>query len=124
MVLPAGNPPDNPSELLSSERMRDLVKELKNRYADRYIIFDSSPLLAAADSISLAGYMDGVVLVVQAAQTAPKAAREALSLIKGCRVLGAVFNNVPEYLTRQIYSYNAYGYGRTDKNEKAPQRRG
>ncbi|MDA8327202.1 MAG: polysaccharide biosynthesis tyrosine autokinase [Nitrospiraceae bacterium] len=110
VLLPAGNPPVNPSELLSSEKMKGLVDEIKNRYSDRYIIFDSSPLLAAADSISLAGYMDGVLLVVQAGHTAPKAARKALSLIKGCRLLGAVFNNVPEYLARQqIYSYNVYG---------------
>nr|MDA8387532.1 polysaccharide biosynthesis tyrosine autokinase [Nitrospiraceae bacterium] len=108
VVLPAGNPPDNPSELLSSDRMKALVKELKDRYKDRYIIFDSSPLLVTADPISLAGYMDGVLLVVQSARTTPKAARKALSLLKGCRVLGSVFNNVPGYLAGHIYPYN-YG---------------
>ena len=109
VLLPAGSPPGNPSELLSSGKMKDLVAELKKRYSDRYIIFDSSPLLAAAYAISLAGYMDGVLFVVKAAHTTPKAARKALSLIKGCRVLGSVFNNVPEHLTQQMYPYNVYG---------------
>lgn len=112
VVLPAGTQSDNPSELLSSDRMRALVKELKDRYKDRYIIFDSSPLLVTADPISLGGFMDGVLLVLQFARTGPKEARKALSLLKGCRVLGAVFNNVPGRLTRQFYPYYYGHYGK------------
>ncbi len=105
ILLPAGSPPENPSELLSSERMKALVHEIKCRYKDRYIIFDSPPVLMAAEAVSLAGYMDSIIFVIQAAHTTPKAATQALSLIKGCPVLGVVFNNVPEYLAKSLHSY-------------------
>lgn len=122
VLLPAGNLPENPSELLSSQRMKDLVMELKNRYRDRYVIFDSSPLLVTADPISLAGYMDGVLLVVKAAHTTPKNAIKALSLVKGCRILGTVFNNVPDHLKKNIYPY--YTYGKTSDNGQRPEMAG
>ncbi len=105
VILPGGKPPDNPAELLSSERMRLLVQEMKLRYKDRYIIFDSSPVLVTADPLSLGGYMDGIVLLIQAAYTSSKAAAQAISLLKDFTLLGTVFNNVPHYLERNFYSY-------------------
>ena len=110
VLLPAGNSLENTAEALSSERMRRLVQEIKRKYNDRYVIFDSAPILVAADSIPLSSYMDGIIFVVQAARTSPKAAKQALSLLKDCRILGAVFNNVPRYLTTNIYPYY-YHYG-------------
>jgi exopolysaccharide/PEP-CTERM locus tyrosine autokinase len=106
VLLPAGNPSENAAELLSSERMRNLVKEMKNRYRDRYIIFDSPPILMASDALTLSGYMDGILLVIQAAHTVPKTASRAISLIKGCNILGIVFNNVPGHYM------NYYGNGK------------
>lgn len=105
VVLQAGNVPENPSELISSDKMRKFVQEVKDRYGDRYIIFDSSPLLLTADSLSLSNYVDGVLLVIQAGRTVPKAATQALSLLKGCPVLGVVFNNVPRYLSNSLYPH-------------------
>ena len=117
VVLPAGNIPENPSELLSSQKMKALASELKNRYDDRFIIYDSSPLLVTADSIPLARHMDGVLFVVKASANLQKSSGRAIALLKGCRVLGAVFNNVPEHLAEQAYPYpygNSYGYGKKD----------
>jgi protein-tyrosine kinase len=108
VVLPAGNPLENAAELLASERMRSLVQELKRRYKDRYIIFDSSPILITADSLSLSRYMDGIVFVIQAYRTTPKIVSHAISLIKGSNILGIVFNNVPEYLAKNLYPYGKY----------------
>ena len=119
MVLPAGSVPENPSELLSSARMRSLVGELKNRYQDRYIILDSPPLLSVADSIPLAGYVDGVLMVVRAASTKSRAASRALSLIKGSHILGVVFNDVPELMAKQAFSGTAsakYFYGKNTRS--------
>jgi len=110
VLLPAGTIVENPSELIASERMRDLVREMKQRYRDRYVIFDSAPVLLAADALSLGNYTDGIVFVVQADHTAQKTASEALSLLKGYNVLGSVFNNVPAYLGRSGYPYH-YRYG-------------
>lgn len=114
VFLPGGEPPENPAELISSDKMKRLVQELKLRYKDRYIIFDSSPVLVAADSLSLGGYMDGIVFVIQAARTSEKTAEQAISLMKGTNILGIVFNNVPHDLAKSIYPsyYYHYGYGK------------
>ena len=110
VFLPAGKSTENTSESLSSERMKRLVKELKHRYKDRYLIFDSSPILVSADSIPLSSYMDGIVFVVQATRTTPKTASHALSLIKGSNIIGVVFNAVPKDLAKNLYPYY-YLYG-------------
>lgn len=118
VVLPAGEPPENASELLSSERMKMLMKELKLRYEDRYIIFDTSPLLVTADPLALGSAADGVLLVVQEGRTSQKAAKQALSLMKGWNVLGVVFNNVSEYLSKNKYAYY-YRYGKKTEQNKS-----
>jgi protein-tyrosine kinase len=110
VLLPAGSAVENPAELLASERMKGLVREMKHRYPDRYLIFDSSPVLLAADALSLGNYMDGIVFVVQADRTSPKVATSALALLKGYNILGSVFNNVPSYLGLRQYPYY-YRYG-------------
>ncbi|MGO9612106.1 MAG: polysaccharide biosynthesis tyrosine autokinase [Dissulfurispiraceae bacterium] len=112
VLLPAGSQTDNPAELLSSLKMRDLVDELKSRYKDRYVIFDSPPLLTVADALSLSGYVDGILFVLKAFETSQDATEKALSLLKGCRILGAVLNSVPPYLTRSIYPYYYRRYGK------------
>src|SRR4030042_1320394 len=120
VVLPAGNPPENPTELLSSDKMKRLVNEIKLRYKDRYIIFDSSPVLVTADALSLGIYMDGVVFVVKAARTSQKAAEQATSLMKGCNILGVVFNEVPQYLANNLYPYYyPYSYRRDGYSKKS-----
>ncbi len=105
VLLPAGEPPKNPSELVASERMRALVREVKQRYGDRYIVFDSPPLLMAADAMSLCDYMDGILFVVQAARTTPKVATQALSSVKNYNILGTVFNDIPKDLAQNLYPY-------------------
>jgi protein-tyrosine kinase len=118
VFLPSGDPQENATELLSSERMKMLVHELKSRYKDRYIIFDTSPLLVTADPISLGGLMDSVLFVIQEGRTSQKAVMQALSLTKGWNILGAVFNNVPENLIKNRYShYYKYGYQSDGRNE-------
>ncbi len=109
VLLPAGNPSARPAELLSSDRMKALVREMKHRYQDRYVIFDSTPLLVTADALSLGSYMDGILFVIQEGNTSEKAAKQALALMKGWNVLGAVFNDVSPYLAR-IVPYRYYGY--------------
>lgn len=110
VLLPAGNPAESPSELISSERMRTLIRELKYRYRDRYIILDSSPMLMTAESLSLCNYTDGIIFVVQADRTSMKAATQAVSLLKGHSVLGTVFNEVPKHLAKNLYPYYSSAY--------------
>jgi protein-tyrosine kinase len=105
VLLQAGTMVENTAELLSSESMKALLHEVKHRYKDRYIIFDSAPLLVTSDSIPISSYMDGVILVIQASRTTPKAALHAISQIKGSNILGVVFNNVSKYLAKNLYPY-------------------
>jgi receptor protein-tyrosine kinase/non-specific protein-tyrosine kinase len=109
VLLPAGSPSEHPAELLSSDRMKALVHEMKHRFRDRYVIFDSTPLLVTADALSLGSYMDGILFVIQEGNTSEKAAKQALALMKDWNVLGAVFNDVSPYLAR-IIPYHYYGY--------------
>ncbi len=117
VILPGGNVPENPAELLSSDKMSSLVKELKFRHKDRYIIFDSSPIITTADTFSLGKYMDGIVLVIQEGRSTQKASIKAISLMKGWNILGVVFNDVPDYLMQGLYPYE-YIYGDAQARKK------
>jgi protein-tyrosine kinase len=110
VVLPAGNPTETSAELLSSDRMKTLVGELKLRYRDRYIIFDTSPLLIIADALSLGSFMDGILFVIQEGRTTQKRIAHALALMKGYNILGVVFNNHPQYISKDLHPYY-YRYG-------------
>ncbi len=91
---------------------------MKYRYNDRYIIFDSAPLLITSDTISLGTLVDGILLVIQAAHTSLKTAEKAISLIKGANIIGTVFNNVPREFAKNLYPYY-YGYGKENYYKKA-----
>jgi capsular exopolysaccharide synthesis family protein len=95
LLLPAGEEPPNPADLLSSKRMSEVIGILKARA--NYILFDSPPVLAAPDAALLGIKLDGVLLVVKSGQSRrdqTAAAREALEQVN-VRVLGAVLTNAP-----------------------------
>ena len=115
VLLPAGNACSNPAELLSSNRMKELVKEMKHRYADRYIVIDTPPVLVSADAISMSNHVDGVIFVVQAAKTSEKTVKKAINLLKGAAMLGIVYNNVPDYLGKNLNPYYYHQYHRDDR---------
>ncbi len=108
-VLTAGSTPPNPGELLNSRKFRNLVSELTER-AD-VVIFDSPPILVAADSAILASQMDGTILVVETGVTKKTNARRALQLLRQARatVLGAAYNKMRS-VDGPGYYYN-YQYG-------------
>lgn len=112
VVLPAGRAVNNPVELLSSEKMKSLMRDLKHKYMDRYIIIDTPPILHFADAIAIGSLIDGVVFVVMEGRTQKKMIENALHLIKDLNVLGLVFNNVREVNLDGHYSKYYYGYKR------------
>jgi non-specific protein-tyrosine kinase len=91
-LLSSGPLPPNPAELLSSQRMTQLVQRL-TEIAD-VVIFDSPPVLAVIDAAVLAKRADGVMLVIQAGRTRRDAARQAIKRLEqvGTNILGAVLN--------------------------------
>lgn len=116
-VLSSGTVRDNPVELIGSKRMEALVQELKNRYSDRYIIFDSSPLLATTEPSVLTKLVDGIILVVRAGMTPRETVKQALSTINTEKILGVVLNDLElrskdlnaRYFGTSRYYYR-YGY--------------
>ena len=66
-LMSSGPQPPNPSELLGSHRMAELIQELHER--GDMLVFDSPPTLAVTDAAVLARQMDGVLIVVESAKT-------------------------------------------------------
>jgi len=92
VILPGGRPIPHSTELLASPQMAQLVRELKGRYKDRYIIFDTAPILSSADPLVFSSYVDGILLVIEAGRTSSEQIREAMNLLRDKNVLGTVFN--------------------------------
>lgn len=104
--LPAGNPMLNPAELFSSQKMADLIEEMKHRYPDRYIIIDTPPVLPFAETHSLGRITDGVVFVVREGTVALNDIHEALHSLKETRILGIVYNEASVTpINNRYYSY-------------------
>jgi Mrp family chromosome partitioning ATPase len=118
VLLPAGRTVSNPVELLASDKMHSLIKELKQRYMDRYVIIDTPPILAYAEAISIGSAVDGVIFVVQERGPQKKLVENALSQIKNLNILGIVLNNSDTTNFNGQYSY----YYRNDKHKKGEKR--
>lgn len=80
------------SELLSSDMMVNLVKEMGSRYENRYVFFDAPPVLGRSEVISMAPLMDGILMVVEAGVTSKKDVRKAVELLPEDKFLGFVLN--------------------------------
>ncbi|MFN0109498.1 MAG: GumC family protein [Blastocatellia bacterium] len=113
-VLPCGPIPPNPAELISSERMRLLLKDLGEKYD--HILIDSPPLINVTDPVILSTMVDGVLLVVHAGRSTRdvvRRARQELSSV-GAKIFGVVLNNLDikrEGYDSYLSTYGNYGYG-------------
>ncbi len=109
-IIPSGDCPVNPAELLASARMSDLVDELSGRYSDRFVIFDSPPYLLASESNVLAKEVDAVVLVVGYGKSDRAKVKTMIEQIGQEKIIGIVFNGMKtSYLKQKILgSYNSY----------------
>jgi capsular exopolysaccharide synthesis family protein len=91
-LLPAGEIPANPSELLSSEKMRNLIGELKARYQDRYVIVDTPPAQFTPEGSFMASMLDGVLLIARSGKTSRELLVQLAESIGRDKILGVVFN--------------------------------
>lgn len=107
-ILPAGMPHQRATELLASENMNRLLKQIASRYSDRIVIFDSPPLLVTTESRVLATHMGQVLVVVEAERTTHASVKQALATIESCPIKLMMLNK-----SRQSGpgSYYGYGYG-------------
>jgi protein-tyrosine kinase len=103
-LLPAGKPPRNPTELLSSNMMLKFLEEVKERHQDRFLIIDSPPSSVTAESKFLAQHVDGIIYVVMANKTPRKDIEKAIDNIGREKILGIVFNGY-EQVRKSYYRY-------------------
>jgi protein-tyrosine kinase len=117
-IISGGSIPVNPAELVGSNRMEAMVEEIKNRYDDRYIIFDTTPILATSEPEILTKLVDGIILVVLAGSTPRETIKQAISIIGKEKLLGVILNQV-EFKSSGLFKkyfgsngyYHSYGNG-------------
>ena len=118
-VMTAGGLPPNPSELLGSDRMGDLVKQLEEEWD--IVLFDSPPIVAVTDATMISGEIDAIALVVKAGQTERSAVDRALDMMRNVRapLIGAILNGASQENLggkyAYYYSYYNYYYHSEDK---------
>jgi len=110
-LLPAGRQVKNPVEFFSSQMMKEFIREIKNRYPDRFIIIDTPPVLPFAETRSLGAIVDGVVYVVREGQATPESIAEGIKSFDSRKLIGAVYNDATIANLNGHYHYYYYGYG-------------
>ena len=103
-ALTAGVIPPNPSELLGSERMQNILQRAKEEYD--YVLIDTPPVLPVTDSLVLGRMVDGLILVIDSGEIKVEMAREVKNQLvhSGANILGVVLNKVRS-------EHHGYGYG-------------
>lgn len=111
-LVTSGRVPPNPTELLGSDRMRDLLHRLEARFA--HIVIDTPPVNAVADPLIVASRAHATLFVVEQGRTSWVAARNAVQALErvGAHVLGAVVNKVMTPESHYAYYYR-YGSDRS-----------
>ena len=121
--MSAGKEVENPGELLSSQRMKEFLLELKHRYRDRYIIIDSSPILLFAETQAMSMLVDGVLVVVKEGGVSLQGLTQMIEVLKGSNVLGMVYNDAStaslggkhRYYSHYQHYYHDDRYGKKQK---------
>ena len=103
-LISGGVTVDDSTELLASPKMKALVQEIKDRYDDRYVIFDAPPVLGLADAIAFAPLVDCFLMVVEEGRTTVQDVRKALEMLPTEKFLGFVLNR------RSTTSMHGYYY--------------
>ncbi len=102
-ILTSGRKSKHATELLASQSMSDLLKEIAHRYSDRIVIFDSPPLLLTSEAHVLASQMGQIVLVVAAEKTPQNAVKEALRQIESCDIVNLIYNKASTFPGGEYY---------------------
>jgi polysaccharide biosynthesis transport protein len=117
-VLPAGQKPPNPVELLDSDRMRTLLEQWREEY--EHIIIDTPPLVGLSDALALSPFADAVLLVARSGRTSQQSLRRARDILNRvhARTVGVLINDLD--IDSGDY-YNYYGYYGSDYGEYYPE---
>lgn len=104
VVLPTGRAVRNSSETLSSTMIADLIKELRERYKSRIVIFDLPPLLVTDDAIALLPQVDCVLMVVANGMSTKQEIQDSLQLLPAANMIGTILNKAD--VEQKAYYYN------------------
>ncbi len=116
-VVPSGPLPPNPSELLSSKRMKDFVDLVMERFD--VVIFDAAPLITVTDTTILSAVVNGTILVIRSGKTTFDIAKRGMKLLSdtNSRILGAVLNGMDTKKEGYRYLYPYYYDYRQEKEK-------
>lgn len=109
-LLPCGPPPPNPAELISSDRMKEMLRTVSDKYD--HILIDSPPLMNVVDSVIISTLVDGVILVVHGGKSTREVlrrSRQELSNV-GAKIFGVVLNNMDMRGDDYYYYYRSGEY--------------
>ena len=112
IVIPGGKANSDPTELLSSSMMKNVVEGL--RATADYVIFDTPPSAVVSDAATIAHHVDGGVFVVKQDYAKVDVLQEGMEMFpgSGIQMLGCVLNAAEAGITGSSYGYGHYGYGR------------
>jgi capsular exopolysaccharide synthesis family protein len=101
-LMPAGQPPENPLELMQSGKLAELLDQLVTCFD--WVVIDSPPVLPLADTSVWSRFADGILLVVRSGRTERQALQRGLGAIDQSRLLGLVVNNYVGHDENDYYS--------------------
>ncbi|HBX22999.1 MAG TPA: capsular biosynthesis protein [Desulfotomaculum sp.] len=118
-ILASGPIPPNPSELVGSQRMKDLISRALEKFD--YVLLDSPPINIVTDPIVMSTLVDGVIMVVKSGATRYENAREAQAKLEkvGANIIGVVLNSIS--MSSGDYYYHYY-YTQENEGKKNSQR--
>jgi capsular exopolysaccharide synthesis family protein len=121
-IITGGTIPPNPAELIESERLMDFMEEVKKQYD--IVIFDSAPVLSAADASILGQKVDGVLIVYRVGAVSRGLLKRTSTQLKQvkCNIIGVILNGMkpdisPDFPDYKYYKYYSY-YGDERKKER------
>ena len=122
-IITSGAIPPNPADLIGSTRMVEFIEEAKQAYD--IVIFDSTPILSAADAAILGRKVDGVLLVYRVGNVSRGLLKRSTTQLEqvNCNIMGVVLNGMkpeisPDFQDYKHYTYY-YSYGSSDGDEEA-----
>jgi len=105
VVLPTAMPVSHSSEMLSSQKVTNLVQEIRDRYAERIVMFDLTPLLGSDDAMIMLSQVDCVLVVVGNGMVSNDQLSETMRYIDPDKLVGTVLNKSESKQTNEYYDY-------------------
>jgi capsular exopolysaccharide synthesis family protein len=127
-IITTGSIPPNPADLIESKRLMDFVEEVKKEFD--LIIFDSTPILSAADAAILGTKVDGVLLVYRLGKVSRGLLKRSTTQLRqvNCNIMGVILNGMkpevsPDFHQDKYYKYHySYGKGPKYKRDQKPKK--